>query len=561
MRNENVRYMLAKAFSSRAAVASLSFLIIFILTVSALGAMQIFGTCFPNSSRPNFSSFGRAFATTFIVFSTDSWTVLVFEFQECGQSSIPATVFFIALQFILYFLLSELFVAVFIENFQREEDDKRTQQIEQYLENSEGGAHNALEISSKLDTVNTFLSAKSKSARRYGFEKFVNSVTLTSQTAGAISEKIPGVGKTRTCSQWMFDTCFRAARLKSRAANTEVQVNNSLQDGLPLKSQTGKTVQLQNPLHSSDSEQDELDEVGELQDANISVEAAGTDEWDETQGFRDKSLGLFSVQNSVRKFAVRASKSDTMRYLVLMLIFVDALQCARTQAHSYFSTGEIVEPFAFPDRNILGLVLIGLCAEMVTKIISYGLLFTPNAFLSSLVGWFELWCVILQCHAWWSGSSVFLAIVSIRLLLLLDRMKTILSTIWNAVPALIPLLVLIAATFLIFAIMGMSLFMGKLWHCDSDLALQESDCRAANGTWVNKQYSYDNIFSATESLFIVWSLQGWTPLMQDLMDAPQEAGMPPTEDSSFTESLVFHFCFILWTYFVLTNLFVSLLAD
>ena len=41
-----------------------------------------------------------------------------------ANQNIPATVFFIAPQSILYFLLSELsrrFVAVFIENFQREE--------------------------------------------------------------------------------------------------------------------------------------------------------------------------------------------------------------------------------------------------------------------------------------------------------------------------------------------------------------------------------------------------------------------------------------------------------
>jgi hypothetical protein len=109
--------------------------------------------------------------------------------------------------------------------------------------------------------------------------------------------------------------------------------------------------------------------------------------------------------------------------------------------------------------------------------------------------------------------------------------------------------------------MGMSLFMGKLWHCDADVALPEIECRAANGTWVNRDYSYDNVASAAESLFIVWSLQGWTSLMHETMDAPQEVGMAPSHGFSFTESLVFHFMFIMWTYFVLTNLFVSLLAD
>ena len=544
MRSESVRFMLAKAFSSRGAVASLAFLIMFILTVSALGAMQIFGKCFPDSSRPNFASFGGALATTFIVFSTDSWTVLVFEFQECGSSTVPATIFFMTLQFTLYFLFSELFVAVFIENFQREEDDKRKQQIAQYLNASEDGVHSVLEISSKLDTVNTFLSAKTKTVRRYGFDKFVNSISLTAQTAEAVTENMPGWKQTKSCSQWMFDTgtCFRAATRQNPVAD----------EG---------NLRVQNPLHndtlSADS-QNEVVDVTELQEARTAITVK---EADETEGFRDKSLGLFARQNPVRKLAMHADQSDMMRHATVVLIFVDALQCAQMQAHSYSVNGVTVEPFAFPDRKILALVLIGFCIEMATKVISKGLLFTPDGYLTTFAGLFDFCCIGLQFHAWWTESSVFLVIVSIRLLILLERPKTIVNTICNAVPALLPLLVVIMATFLIFSIMGMSLFMGKLWHCDADITLHESDCQAANGTWVNKHYSYDNIFSAAESLFIVWSLQGWRTLMQDLMDAPQEAGMAPEVDFSFTESLIFHFCFIMWTYFVLTNLFVSLLAD
>ena len=562
MRSASVRYMLAKAFSSRAAVASLASLIMFILVVSALGAMQVLGKCFPDHSRPNFSSFGDAFATTFIVFSSDSWTVLVFEFQECGRSKVPATVFFMTLQFILYFLLSELFVAVFIENFQREEEDKRNQQIAQYLKASHDGSHNALEISSKLNMVNTFLGAKTKSVRRYGFDQFVNSVTLTSQTAGLIAEAMPGLAKTKSCSQWMFDTCFRASRKKSAPDNATIRVKNPL-SALP-ESNDENERNTENPVHTlsvDSAQEDEMAGVETLQDTSTTSENVAGDEWDDTEGFRDKSLGLFSVDNGVRRLAIRAEQSDMMRRAIVVLIVVDALECARTQAHAYSIDGRIVEPFVFPDRNMLGLVLIGFCIEIATKVISKGLLFTPNAFLSTSRGIFELCCVVLQARAYLVGSSILLVLVCLRLLIVLERPQTIINTIWNALPALLPLLVLIAATFLIFSIMGMSLFMGKLWRCDVDISLQQSDCQAANGTWINRNYNYDNIFSAAESLYIVWSLQGWTPLMQDLMDAPQEAGMAPEVDFSFAESLLFHFFFIMWTYFVLTNLFVSLLAD
>eukprot|EP01048_Picozoa_sp_COSAG05_P039141 COSAG05_NODE_19266_length_295_cov_0.785714_1_plen_63_part_01 len=62
---------------------------------------------------------------------------MLFKFMECH--SIAAVFFFMTLIFILYFLLCELFVAVFIENFDREDEDKRAQQIQQYLEATQEG--------------------------------------------------------------------------------------------------------------------------------------------------------------------------------------------------------------------------------------------------------------------------------------------------------------------------------------------------------------------------------------------------------------------------------------
>jgi hypothetical protein len=157
LRNESVRFLLAKAFGSRAAIMSLIFLILFVIVVGALAGMQMFGQCFPDQldagghlERPNFANFGNAFASTFIVFSTDSWTGMLFKFMEC--SPVAACAFFFTMIFTLYFVLSELFVAVFIENFDREDEDKRAQQITQYLESSSPKGMDVLDIKMKLDT-------------------------------------------------------------------------------------------------------------------------------------------------------------------------------------------------------------------------------------------------------------------------------------------------------------------------------------------------------------------------------------------------------------------------
>eukprot|EP01043_Picozoa_sp_COSAG02_P110854 COSAG02_NODE_46988_length_344_cov_1.061224_1_plen_99_part_10 len=66
-----------------------------------------------------------------------------------------------------------------------------------------------------------------------------------------------------------------------------------------------------------------------------------------------------------------------------------------------------------------------------------------------------------------------------RLRLMVEAFVRSLSAVWTA-------LVLMAASFLAFGIVGINLYSGLLWHCLGDLQLDRKECDAAGLPWVNR---------------------------------------------------------------------------
>jgi Ca2+-binding EF-hand superfamily protein len=543
LKSESVRYLLSQAFSSGAAILSLGFLITFLIAVSSLAGQQMFGACRPSRQelvsvgnvssqvtirppRPNFSTFGDALSATFIVFSTDSWTGMMFDFMEC--SPYKALVFFILNIFVLYFLLSELFVAVFIENFGKEDEDKRAEQIQQYLDAGGGGGHDVLDIRMKLDTVNDFL--KMRKQKKFAFETFVSGVALSKSTAKAIVRAIPGAAPS---ASYIHKACFRFFGTKrSPTFQTRAALDVSLRRS-------------QNPMH----------------DNPIEIEAGDTE-------FRDYSCGYFSPDSKFRNTCKRFGQSSFCQWATLCLLVINGLECARLQNHlacvgTVCNTAELQSHTAVRRWLCLGFVL-----ELLSKLVAYGVIFTPEAYLLSLPHVFEVLMVLLQLYCVVSDETanitMFVSLASVRVLVVIERLNVIVSTVKQALPAVMPVLALIASTFLVFAILGMNLFSGKFWHCEPNIQLSRDQCTLQNQTWVNRNYHYDDVFSASESLFIVWTLQGWVPLMYWSMDvsaAFDSDGMAPVRDDSFWTSIIFYFVYTLWQHYMLTNLFVSILVD
>ncbi len=122
--------------------------------------------------------------------------------------------------------------------------------------------------------------------------------------------------------------------------------------------------------------------------------------------------------------------------------------------------------------------------------------------------------------------------------------------------------IITTAFFVIFAILGVQLFKGKMYYCDaSNLGniTTRADCETNNFEWVNTVYNYDNIFNALFTLFIIATLDGWVDAMYNGIDA---VGVDLQPIKNHNEYMAFFFLiYLLVVGFFVVNMFVGVIID
>ena len=566
LRSERVRHLLAKAFSSLPAVFGLCFLILYTLLVAGLAGQQVFGGCripgnrdgFP--ARPNFNSTGDSVVATFIVLASDSWTSSMFNFLEC---SVVAGWYFMAIVLIMHFILADLFIAVFIENFQLENDEKRNLQIKKYLQevsNTNGGG--VLHIKGRLDTVNDFLSAKAESGA--GFDAFISGAVSTTTSTMFRTRKALGITRTMNCLQRAVQRCG-ATRTPTEDAPAQ-KYKNPLRNSMAPGSVSNPLMDLGSRSWDAESNSSRTTPRSGDSSGDITGDVSGMRNW---------SLGLFDERHFVRLFCQKIVETPVLRFYVILMVILNAV--AVVLCHATVGSGQNANECYDAKGSSLqmvntlhGAALAGFTIEFLVKVVANGLFMTPQAYLSYPGQVVEFGFLVLQFVAIFDHTArLFLILITFRLLYLLERPAVIMGTIEAVIPVVAPFFGLVAATVLMFGLLGMTIFMGKLYRCvDADgetidgLGRSECEMVADDGAqWVNRPNNFDDIFEASETLFITWSLRGWTDMMFWAMDSPADVDAAPRKDQRFLSALLFYLTYVMWTAFMVTKLFIAMLVD
>jgi len=84
-------------------------------------------------------------------------------------------------------------------------------------------------------------------------------------------------------------------------------------------------------------------------------------------------------------------------------------------------------------------------------------------------------------------------------------------------PNIMNVAVIMFLFFLIFGVIAVSQFKGKLFNCfknREDLEVQHKwDCFNSGGEWINSFYNFDDIPNAILTLFVMSTTAGWTDVM------------------------------------------------
>jgi Ion transport protein len=88
------------------------------------------------------------------------------------------------------------------------------------------------------------------------------------------------------------------------------------------------------------------------------------------------------------------------------------------------------------------------------------------------------------------------------------------SALYNSMPDLLNVLVVISLCWFVFAIFGVRLYKGKMGYCEEPMEFHVSKhkCLEEGKTWIVSGSNFENIFEAMSSLFVIASFDAWNEL-------------------------------------------------
>ena len=214
------------------------------------------------------------------------------------------------------------------------------------------------------------------------------------------------------------------------------------------------------------------------------------------------------------------------------------------------------------------------CIEALLKIFTFGFLLNGRpSYLRNPWNMLDFIIIILSILSLTPLNDSLKIIKVLRVvkpLRLISRnkgLKAAVKALALAIPSIANVTIISLLFFLIFSIIAISYFKGKLYLCNTDNVPEAAyliiktkwDCLNAGGTWVNSNFSFDNVFDAIQTLFQMASTSGWSNIMYDCMSTTDIDYVMVTKNNPYWS--LFFILFIIVGSFFLLNLFVGVVIS
>uniref|UniRef100_A0A8D2LK26 Sodium channel protein n=1 Tax=Varanus komodoensis TaxID=61221 RepID=A0A8D2LK26_VARKO len=165
------------------------------------------------------------------------------------------------------------------------------------------------------------------------------------------------------------------------------------------------------------------------------------------------------------------------------------------------------------------------------------------------------------------------ALRPLRALSRFEGMRVVVNALVGAIPSIMNVLLVCLIFWLIFSIVGVTLFAGKFGKCinltDTNASINEmiikkkKDCRINNGTkrlyWTTVKVNFDNVGIGYLALLQVATFKGWMDIMYAAVDSVGVERQPKWEHSKYM--YLYFVIFIIFGAFFTLNLFVGVIID
>lgn len=130
-------------------------------------------------------------------------------------------------------------------------------------------------------------------------------------------------------------------------------------------------------------------------------------------------------------------------------------------------------------------------------------------------------------------------------------MKRVVNAMLSSIPSIMNVFLVCSLILLIFGILGVNFFKGRLYYCDmSAFSLEQmsrleavygfsrisfkqlfskAQCEAEGGTWLLRRRNYNNVLKSAMTLFELATTEGWVDIMYEGVDAT-DIGYHPVEN-------------------------------
>ena len=308
---------------------------------------------------------------------------------------------------------------------------------------------------------------------------------------------------------------------------------------------------------------------------------------------------VFTASNPIRAACKGLAENKHFDAFIIFLIIFSS-GCLALDAPRLDPTS----PLAYWLSQLNVFFTIAFTVEATLKIIAYGFAFTPKAYAKS--GWnvldFSIVCVSLLC-LFATAVPQLRSLRSLRTLRvlrplrLLSRnpgMKLIITSLFQVMPAVGNVAGVVFALQLVFAILGLQLFMGGFGSCSDGEITTEAECQGTHGArraartgdaawavparrwasssdaddtevgealeWRNElPFSFDSFGATMLTLFVMATGDGWDEVMFVGMDS-RGPGLAPQRNDMSASSLYFVAWIFVGCFFSL-NLFIGAIVD
>jgi hypothetical protein len=138
-------------------------------------------------------------------------------------------------------------------------------------------------------------------------------------------------------------------------------------------------------------------------------------------------------------------------------------------------------------------------------------------------------------------------------------MKVVVTALLDSLAAIFNVLLVIIIFWLVFAIIGVDLFSGKLYCCNVEGYNNREECESSGFEWVNSRFNFDNIGEAMITLFVVISQESWPTRMYEGIDA-KDANVCPEKNYNPLAS-IYYITYLVLGNFFLINLFTAVVFE